>query len=929
MLSLLFIYLASSASWGLTLGQQEQVRGIDFGYGRKHIDWLALYNAGYRFVFIKATDGFPEEPDQVKHPEKYGFVNPDLKKIMDSLAHYNRANPDKAMRVGLFHFAEPVLNRKTADKEAEWFFKVAKAYLVEGYLSPALDIEDPNKLPEGKHISDVFSKGELSTWIKTWLSNLEQELNGIGVEIKPILYTDENYVNHMSNSLVNNWSLWIAKPAPLGEPPTAAECGPWGEKRKNWDFWQYTQNKKIGDSVLDEHHKTTTVDLDVFKGSPTELQNFIIHRAGVSPTDKALKWLRTSQKPDGSWSESTGITALVLLSFLNAGISPDDPTDTNKDGVPDLQEAMAYLTKHFDAKTGYFYGKTDVRGNDPCYSYDTSLCSLALIAADRGRGTNNYENVISRAKDYLLSVQYVDDPSDPDYGGWGYPRSGWADLSNTQWVVMALDAAYNYLGLPKPSPETDGTWTNRLLTFLKHTQMSDGGFDYKAGAFNNESLGSMSAAGLWSLLLAGLSPSNPRIAHVENWIRDNYTLDVNPGRGSAALYYYYVSLAKALTMAGLKTITDSAGTKHDWYAELEKKLATLQNSKGFWVNSDTDEWEGNADLCTAYALLALETQHLPTGKQLSWVLTLHSPGTLNVYSPEGDHVGPNSAGGVDEDIPGSSYVVEPTGEQVITISGLEAGTYRVDLIGTSGGVYTLDSVVKQSGQVVSSKTFTGTLVKGQARVTNAVFTAMEGAVTQFMGDLQSTPAGLTATPGNETVNLTWTPFSETGFVLAGYNVYRRTTYGSEYTKITAVPVNVPSYRDAGLTNGITYYYVVTAVSSTGSETPYSPEVEATPSLTEPGQTAKIVCGPNPVGAGGVTFFYALPQGTTEAQIMIFDISGRMVFQDWLDPTGERYPAAGSWNPTNTDGAPLENGPYVFVLIADGKSVAQGKMVIQR
>ena len=305
--------------------------------------------------------------------------------------------------------------------------------------------------------------------------------------------------------------------------------------------------------------------------------------------------------------------------------------------------------------------------------------------------------------------------------------------------------------------------------------------------------------------------------------------------------------------------------------------------------------------------------------------SISSSRELNALSPEGGHVGPNRVGGVDEDIPGSTYTVKPTAEQVITISGLEAGAYQVDLIGTSGGAYTLDSVVKQSGQVVSSKTFTGTLVKGQARVTNAVFTAMEGAVTQFMGDLQATPAGLTATSGNETVNLTWTPFNKTGLVVAGYNVYRRTTSGSEYTKIVASPINAPSYRDAGLTNGITYYYVVPHVDKVDSETPCSPEVQATPSLGVSGQNAKIVCGPNPVGAAGFTFFYALPQDATEAQIAIFDVSWRMVFKEWLDSTGERYPATGSWNPTSSDGTPLENGPYVFVVIADGKTVAQGKL----
>ena len=156
------------------------------------------------------------------------------------------------------------------------------------------------------------------------------------------------------------------------------------EHWNTWKFWQYAAER------TDVRGVTGRADLDKFNGSSAELDSFVIRDVGLSLTKKALGWLRTSQKADGSWSESTGITALVLLSFFNAGISPDDPTDTDGDGIPDLQEGIAYLTKHFDAETGYFYGKIDVRGNDPCYSYDTSLCILALIAADRASGRNHY-----------------------------------------------------------------------------------------------------------------------------------------------------------------------------------------------------------------------------------------------------------------------------------------------------------------------------------------------------------------------------------------------------------------------------------------------------------------------------------------------------------------------------------------------------------
>ena len=91
----------------------------------------------------------------------------------------------------------------------------------------------------------------------------------------------------------------------------------------------------------------------------------------------------------------------------------------------------------------------------------------------------------------------------------------------------------------------------------------------------------------------------------------------------------------------------------------------------------------------------------------------------------------------------------------------------------------------------------------------------------------------------------------------------------------------------------------------------------------------LACGPNPVGQGGVTFFYNLPPGTTNAKILVFNVSGRLLSELLLDVNGSRFPTTGRWNPVDRDGTPLANGPYIYVLVVDGKAIAQGKMVLQR
>jgi len=91
----------------------------------------------------------------------------------------------------------------------------------------------------------------------------------------------------------------------------------------------------------------------------------------------------------------------------------------------------------------------------------------------------------------------------------------------------------------------------------------------------------------------------------------------------------------------------------------------------------------------------------------------------------------------------------------------------------------------------------------------------------------------------------------------------------------------------------------------------------------------IIVGPNPVTNTGTAFFYTLLAGTSTAKLMVFNAVGRPVFETSLDVDSSRFPETGTWDPVDQDGVPLANGPYVYVLIADGRAIGQGKMVIQR
>jgi hypothetical protein len=95
------------------------------------------------------------------------------------------------------------------------------------------------------------------------------------------------------------------------------------------------------------------------------------------------------------------------------------------------------------------------------------------------------------------------------------------------------------------------------------------------------------------------------------------------------------------------------------------------------------------------------------------------------------------------------------------------------------------------------------------------------------------PTGLTATPGDARVELTWQPSPEPD--VTGYRAYRTLAAGGPYD--LAGETSAPSFLDIGLVNGVTVYYVVTALDAVLESDP-STEVAATPQ--PPGSVAAEV-----------------------------------------------------------------------------------------
>ena len=147
-------------------------------------------------------------------------------------------------------------------------------------------------------------------------------------------------------------------------------------------------------------------------------------------------------------------------------------------------------------------------------------------------------------------------------------------------------------------------------------KISDGGFYYTIAAGGSSqageegdgglrSYGSMTYAGLKSMLYAGVNADDERVKAAFDWITKNYTVAENPGMADSGLYYYYHTFAKSLNAVGKPAIVDDKGTSHDWKAELVEELGKRQNEDGSWTNSQPRWLENDPNLVTGYVLLAL------------------------------------------------------------------------------------------------------------------------------------------------------------------------------------------------------------------------------------------------------------------------------------------------------------------------------------
>ncbi|GBF32636.1 chitinase [Desulfocucumis palustris] len=225
--------------------------------------------------------------------------------------------------------------------------------------------------------------------------------------------------------------------------------------------------------------------------------------------------------------------------------------------------------------------------------------------------------------------------------------------------------------------------------------------------------------------------------------------------------------------------------------------------------------------------------------------------------------------------------------------------YKVYRAGSSGGPYTLIASGVAGTSYTADGLTNGAIYYFVAKATNAYGdsnNSNEVKAAPVGQSLPNVPTGLTASAGNGCVTLTWNKVNGA----TGYKIFRGEKSGGPYTQAASGETGT-SYTEVGLTNGITYYFVVKASNVYGSSE-NSNQVRATPA-GPPGAPAGLIAT---AGNSQVTLNWNPVDGAADYEVCRAGVSGGPYTRIAAGVVGTGYTAGG-----------LDNGTtYYFVVKAN-------------
>lgn len=320
--------------------------------------------------------------------------------------------------------------------------------------------------------------------------------------------------------------------------------------------------------------------------------------------NRGLQYLRLQQGQDGGWGRATG---LAVLCFLEKRVSADSNAQIS--GYTNMSQEDQQIVIN-----GIKYCINSVPGvsQNNAEAYDTSACLMAMSSYLSTGGPNligarmSVEGAINHSIETLRILQ-----SRSDRLGFAYNVNNLhTDMSTTQFGMAGLYAA------ARINPLSINT-LSLTRSFISASRNNNGGSSYQP---NGNITHAMSASGIWTLLLSGLSVEDPSVQQSLLWLRNNYSFDNSNRIGDGRSYFYYLwSSAKALEVSTGNTagmiygdqiggILDPIalgyqGENSRWYFDFAYNLINIQNNDGSWCNSNYQCW--NQISATSYSLLVL------------------------------------------------------------------------------------------------------------------------------------------------------------------------------------------------------------------------------------------------------------------------------------------------------------------------------------
>lgn len=209
--------------YGVCLPVNYNVHGIDVSHHQGPIDWEVVKATEsqahpIRFAFMKATEGGDYKDrrfaDNFREAREAGLVR------------------------GAYHFYNP---NTDPIRQADFF--ISQVTLEKGDLAPVLDIERKPR-----------NKAQLQADLIKFLNRLEQHYG-----VRPIIYTSYRYMErYLDSPEFARYPLWIAH--------YYVEALSY---EGSWQFWQHTDYGTVPGI-------TESVDLNVFNGSLSDLQRYVL-----------------------------------------------------------------------------------------------------------------------------------------------------------------------------------------------------------------------------------------------------------------------------------------------------------------------------------------------------------------------------------------------------------------------------------------------------------------------------------------------------------------------------------------------------------------------------------------------------------------------------------------------------------------------------